>query len=203
MKIDPIALIVGLGNPGPEYDGTRHNAGADFVKSFADSHFLTFKKDNKFQGYYTRLQQDGLDCHLLIPTTYMNCSGQAVRAVANFYKIPPEHILVAHDDLDLPPGTVRIRQSGGHGGHNGVRDIMSHLNTKDFYRVRIGIDHPGNRADVTNYVLKKAPNKEQILIAKAMDDALRVTPQLLEGDIQDAIQSLHTEQQRERTTNGI
>ncbi len=197
MNLTPISLIVGLGNPGPEYDGTRHNAGADFVKAFADSHFLTFKTEGKFQGFYTRLQQDGMDCHLLIPTTYMNNSGQAVRALANFFKISPEHILIAHDDLDLNPGTVRMRQSGGHGGHNGLRDIISHLGTKDFCRLRIGIGHPGNKADVTNFVLKKAPNKEQNLIQEAIDDAMRIVPELLDGQIQNAIQTLHSQPQRE------
>lgn len=197
MNLTPISLIVGLGNPGPEYDGTRHNAGADFVKAFADSHFLTFKLESKFHGFYARYQKDGADCHLLIPTTYMNNSGQAVRAIAQFYKIAPQNMLIAHDDLDLNPGTVRIRQTGGHGGHNGLRDIISQLSTKDFCRLRIGIGHPGNKADVTHYVLKKSSNKDQELIQEALDDALRIVPELIDGQIQSAIQTLHSQPQRE------
>ncbi len=127
----------------------------------------------------------------------MNNSGQAVRAIAQFYKIAPQNMLIAHDDLDLNPGTVRIRQTGGHGGHNGLRDIISQLSTKDFCRLRIGIGHPGNKADVTHYVLKKSSNKDQELIQEALDDALRIVPELIDGQIQSAIQTLHSQPQRE------
>ena len=203
MNITPISLIVGLGNPGAEYDGTRHNAGADFVKVLVHSHFLTFKLESKFQGFYARLQNSQHDCHFLIPTTYMNNSGQSVQALAHFLKIPSERILVAHDDLDLPPGVIRLRHNGGHGGHNGLRDIIDHLGTKEFYRLRIGIGHPGDKTQVTHYVLKKAPLLDQERIDDAMDDTLRIVPDLLAGNIQNAMQTLHTQPQREDSNYGI
>ena len=133
----------------------------------------------------------------------MNKSGDAVQAIMNFYKIPLEHVLVVHDDLDLNIGVIRLRSQGGHGGHNGLRDIIARLGTKDFCRLRIGIGHPGHKSEVTDYVLKKAPKHEQHLIEEAMDEALRIMPSLLEGNIQNAMQTLHTEPQREKTTDGI
>lgn len=203
MLMKPIRLIVGLGNPGAQYDGTRHNAGADFVKQLADSHVLSFKKDNKLHGLYARIQNEDQDCHLLIPNTFMNCSGLAVRACANFFKIEPSAILVAHDDLDLPPGTIRLRQDGGHGGHNGIRDIISHLSTKAFCRLRIGIGHPGNKEDVTNFVLRKPSSNEKKLISDGIDQAIQIIPDLLSGKIQNAMQILHSPTQREKSTDGI
>ena len=149
-----IKLIVGLGNPGSEYRGTRHNAGADFVEELARQCSTSLQGESKFFGLAGRVTLSGHDLRLLIPTTFMNRSGKAVAAMAGFFKIAPEEILVAHDELDIPPGTARFKQGGGHGGHNGLRDIVPALgNNKDFYRLRIGIGHPGHASKVTGYVL--------------------------------------------------
>ena len=151
-----IQLIVGLGNPGAQYEDTRHNAGFWFVEQLARAYGGSLQPEKKFFGYAARITIGGQDVRLLTPSTFMNRSGQAVNAIATFYKIPPQAILVAHDELDHPPGIGRLKQGGGHGGHNGLRDIISSLgNNKDFCRLRIGIGHPGNSKAVVNYVLKK------------------------------------------------
>ena len=150
-----IKLIVGLGNPGPQYSQTRHNAGAWFVGALSRDYNIPLNLETKFFGHSGRGLIDGKDCRLLIPNTFMNLSGKAVGALATFYKILPDEILVAHDELDIDPGLVKLKKSGGHGGHNGLRDIISALgNNKNFYRLRIGIGHPGNAKLVSNYVLK-------------------------------------------------
>jgi len=189
----PLQLIVGLGNPGPEYDRTRHNAGADFVTELARREGASLVPEAKFFGLTARIFVDGRDLRLLIPTTFMNRSGQAIAAMANFYKIPPEAILVAHDELDLNPGVARFKQGGGHGGHNGLRDTISALgNNNNFRRLRIGIGHPGSAAQVVGFVLKKAPGSEQQLIDDAIDAALRVIPDAVKGNWSIATQNLHT-----------
>lgn len=189
----PLQLIVGLGNPGPEYDRTRHNAGADFVTELARREGASLVPEAKFFGLTARIFVDGRDLRLLIPTTFMNRSGQAIAAMANFYKIPPEAILVAHDELDLNPGVARFKQGGGHGGHNGLRDTISALgNNNNFRRLRIGIGHPGSAAQVVGFVLKKAPSSEQQLIDDAIDAALRVMPDAVKGNWSIATQNLHT-----------
>lgn len=189
----PVKLIVGLGNPGPKYDRTRHNAGADFVSALAERHGLALKDDKKFLGLTARLTLGGRDIRLLIPTTYMNRSGQSVAALANFYGIEPAAILVAHDELDLPPGAARLKIGGGHGGHNGLRDIIAALgNCRDFARLRIGIGHPGHAGEVVDYVLRKAPPDEQQLVEDAIASALRVVPELAEGRWNQAMKTLHT-----------
>ena len=189
----PIKLIVGLGNPGTEYDGTRHNAGADFVAQLANQNSTSLSPDSKFFGLCGRIFLGANDIRLLIPTTFMNLSGKAVAAIAQFYKIPPESILVAHDELDLPPGTARLKIGGGHGGHNGLRDIIKALgNNKDFARLRIGIDHPGNAKQVSNYVLRKAPANEQKQIEESIDNALQVMPLAIKGEWNKAMKTLHT-----------
>ncbi len=189
----PIKLIVGLGNPGAEYDRTRHNAGADFVEELARQYSSTLAPDNKFYGLTARINIQGRDVRLLIPTTFMNRSGQAVGAIANFYKIEPEEILVAHDELDLDPGIAKLKHGGGHGGHNGLRDIISALgNNKNFARLRLGIGHPGNAKQVVGYVLKKASQAEQSLIDDAIYESTRHLPAAVKGEWNAAMMALHT-----------
>ncbi|PLW82884.1 aminoacyl-tRNA hydrolase [Kineobactrum sediminis] len=188
-----LSLIVGLGNPGSDYRGTRHNAGADFVIELARQHGATLQAESRFSGLTARIQPGGHDLRLLIPTTFMNRSGQAVAAMSGFFKVAPEQILVAHDELDLPPGTARFKRGGGHGGHNGLRDIVSCLgNSREFARLRIGIGHPGHASRVTGYVLGKptAPEREQI--DASIDAAIAALPLLLAGDDTKAMTQLHS-----------
>lgn len=194
MKQTPVQLIVGLGNPGPEYSQTRHNAGQILVEQLAHQYSISFTATPKFFGYSGRGSIAGQDVRFLIPTTYMNRSGQAVSALAQFYRIPPEAILVAHDELDLPPGVSRFKFSGGHGGHNGLRDIISALgNNKDFARLRIGIGHPGNAKMVADYVLKKAPPAEHEQIQQGIERSLSVIRDIVSGDWERAMRTLHTQ----------
>lgn len=189
----PVKLIVGLGNPGPEYVNTRHNAGQDFVTQLAQQYSTTLSPNAKFFGRDARIIIAGRDLRLLIPTTFMNRSGQAVSALAQFYKIEPESILVAHDELDLDPGIARLKIGGGHGGHNGLRDIISCLgNNKNFGRLRLGIGHPGNAKLVSNYVLKRASIDEQSKIKDASENALPFIPDLLSGDWEKSMRELHS-----------
>ncbi len=190
---DSIQLIVGLGNPGSQYEQTRHNAGAEFVEQLAARQLTSLQTDKKFFGRYGKAQLGNQTVHLLIPTTFMNLSGQSVAAVANFYKIPPESILVAHDELDLPPGIARFKQGGGHGGHNGLRDIISRLaNNKNFYRLRIGIGHPGQAKDVAGFVLTKAPVSERSKSQAAIDESLFHLPEAISGNWAQAMNKLHS-----------
>lgn len=189
----PLQLIVGLGNPGPDYDRTRHNAGADFVAELARREGASLVSESKFFGLTARISFQGRDLRLLIPTTFMNRSGQAIAALAQFYKISPEAILVVHDELDLAPGVARFKHGGGHGGHNGLRDTISALgNNPNFPRLRIGIGHPGSAAQVVGFVLKKAPGNEQTLIDDAIDNAIQVMPDAVQGNWNIATQNLHT-----------
>ena len=187
-----IKLIVGLGNPGREYAETRHNAGALFVEALARKQASPLKADSKFAGLSTRINLDGNDIRLLIPTTYMNRSGQAVAAISNFYKIATEEILVAHDELDIDIGTARFKQGGGHGGHNGLRDIISRCGGNNFHRLRIGIGHPGSADQVTGYVLTKAPQAEQQKILNCIDEAIHALPDAVTGNWAKAMNYLHT-----------
>lgn len=188
-----IQLIVGLGNPGTEYEHTRHNAGADFVQEIANQLTASLKPEKKFFGLFAQANINGHTVKLLIPTTFMNRSGQSVAAVATFYKIPPQNILVAHDELDLPPGTARLKLGGGHGGHNGLRDIIQALgNCKDFARLRLGIGHPGNAKLVSNFVLKKAPPSEFDKTLDASAASTRIIPDLVAGQWNQAMKELHT-----------
>ncbi len=189
----PVQLIVGLGNPGPEYDQTRHNAGADFVAALAQQLNQPLAVTPKFFGLSARATVAGRDLRLLIPTTFMNRSGQSIAAMAQFFKIPPEAILVAHDELDLPPGVARLKLGGGHGGHNGLRDTIAQLgNNKEFARLRLGIGHPGDAKLVVNYVLKKAAPDDWQKINAATDQSLKVVPDLVEGEWNKAMKELHT-----------
>ena len=177
-----IQLIVGLGNPGAEYEQTRHNAGAFFVERIAAAQRVNLVPERKFFGLTGRFTHQGQDVRLLIPTTYMNRSGQAVAALAGFYRIPVESILVAHDELDLPPGVAKLKVGGGHGGHNGLRDIIAQLgNQNTFHRLRLGIGHPGHSSMVSNFVLGRAPRSEQDLLDTSIDFALGVLPDIFAG----------------------
>ena len=187
-----IQLIVGLGNPGLEYQHTRHNAGAMFVETFAKLHNCPLKLDNKFYGFTGRVTIGGQDIRLLIPTTYMNKSGQAVSALANFYRIGLANMLIAFDELDLPTGIAKFK-IGGSSSQNGIRDIVSSMgNQKDFLRLRIGIGHPGDKNRVTGHVLGKAPQNEQMQIDAAIDEAMRCTEILLKDDLKKAMNRLHS-----------
>jgi len=196
--MNAIRLIVGLGNPGREYEATRHNAGFWWVDKLAAGQGATLSPEKKFHGLAARLNRAGHELWLLEPQLFMNRSGQAVAALAHFYKIAPQEILVAHDELDLPPGTVRLKQGGGHGGHNGLKDIVAHLGAADFWRLRLGIGHPGERDEVVNYVLNAPRREEQALIETALDKCLAVLPQLLAGDMQAAMLKLHTNESKKQ-----
>lgn len=187
-----IKLIAGLGNPGPEYTRTRHNAGVWFVEELARRNNITLRPEKKYSGLYGKGIIGNDVVHLLIPTTFMNRSGQAVAPLANFFRIDVDSILVAHDEMDMLPGTVKIKQGGGHGGHNGLKDIIARMaNNKNFYRLRIGIGHPGHRDKVTGHVLGKAPATEQALIDEAVDEASRCFDVWQKDGLTKAQQRLH------------
>ena len=187
-----IKLIVGLANPGNEYAATRHNAGAWFVDQLAERYHQSLKNEPKFFGYSSRITLSGHDVRLLVPATFMNLSGKAVQAMATFYQIKPEEILVAHDELDINPGIAKFKFGGSHGGHNGLKDIASKLgNNLNFYRLRIGIGHPGDKNKVVSYVLNKPSKSEQELIDKAIDESVRCTEILLSDGIEAAMNRLH------------
>ncbi|MBL4940874.1 MAG: aminoacyl-tRNA hydrolase [Colwellia sp.] len=187
-----IKLIAGLGNPGPEYTKTRHNAGVWFVEELAQRNNISLRPEKKYAGLYGKGLISGEPVHLLIPTTFMNRSGQAVAPLANFFRITVDNILIAHDELDIPPGSIKIKQGGGHGGHNGLKDIIAAMaNNRDFYRLRIGIGHPGHRDKVTGHVLGKAPKDEQMLIEDAIDEASRCFDLWQADGLKKAQQRLH------------
>ncbi|MGD8910571.1 MAG: aminoacyl-tRNA hydrolase [Chromatiales bacterium] len=192
MSSTPIRLIVGLGNPGSEYEATRHNAGFWFVERLAQRHNQAFKGESRHHGMSCKLLLRNCECRLLKPTTYMNRSGQAVASLANYFRIPPEAILVAHDELDLPPGEVRLKSGGGHAGHNGLRDIMSTLGSRDFHRLRIGIDHPEHRSEVVNYVLGRPSQADRLAIEEAIEQGLDSIEEIVAGELQRAMNRLHS-----------
>ncbi len=187
-----IRLIVGLGNPGADYVDTRHNAGFWFLDLLAEHLSLTFRFEKKFNADETRYRSSDKDVFLLKPQTFMNRSGQSLTAVMRFYKIKPRQILVVHDELDLDPGSNRLKQGGGHGGHNGLRDIINHLGDKEFFRLRVGIGHPGDRDQVVNYVLHRPSVADRESIESANQQALEVMQLIFEGRIDKAMQALHT-----------
>ena len=187
-----IRLIVGLGNPGADYVDTRHNAGFWLIDEIAADQGASFRFEKRSNADECKFKANGKDIYLQKPQTFMNRSGQAVVALARYYKIRAEEILVIHDELDLPPGTNRIKQGGGHGGHNGLRDIVNHLGSREFFRIRVGIGHPGNASQVVNYVLHKPSVADLVEIENANRDTLAVMPQLIEGRIDKAMQALHT-----------
>lgn len=187
-----IQLIVGLGNPGAEYEDTRHNAGFWWVDAIARDHRVSLSHENKFLGQTGRLKHHGSEVWLLKPMTFMNRSGQSVGALTRFYRIAPENILVVHDELDLAPGTAKLKKGGGHGGHNGLKDIAAHLGSTDFWRLRLGIGHPGEAAAVVNFVLHSPSREESSQIETAMDNSIRLLPDFLAGNYEAAMLKLHT-----------
>ena len=184
-------LIVGLGNPGSKYAGTRHNAGFWLVDELVRRYGGELRDESRFHGAVARIQIDGYDCRLLKPSTYMNHSGQAVGALSSYFKIPPEAVLVAHDEIDLPPGSVRLKRGGGHGGHNGLRHIQSSLGTPNFARLRIGVGHPGHRDDVVPHVLSRPGEHERRHLEVAIEEAAAEVPRLLAGEWDRVCQQLH------------
>ena len=188
-----ISMIAGLGNPGSDYRGTRHNAGADFVEALARQHGATLQAESRFSGLTARIQCAGQDIRLIIPTTFMNRSGQSVAAMANSCPTRRSSDLVAHDELDIPAGTARFKRGGGHGGHNGLRDIVSRLgNNNSFARLRIGIGHPGHASQVTGYVLGRASAVDQARIEASIEAAIDALPQFLAGEDTRAMTQLHS-----------
>lgn len=185
-----IRLIVGLGNPGREYERTRHNAGFWLAERFAAQAGIALKKETRYQALLGRDAPSG--AWLLLPQTYMNASGRSVALLAGFFKIPADAILVAHDELDFPPGTAKMKQGGGAGGHNGLRDIAARLGTQDFWRLRLGIGHPGARDAVVDYVLQRPAPEDRAAIDAAIDKGLAALPLCLAGDMQAAMLKLHT-----------
>ena len=187
-----IKLIVGLGNPGAQYANTRHNAGEWLIEQLCRQYNLTLTPENKFFGKTARTVVVGSEVRFLVPTTFMNLSGKSVGALANFYRIQPEQILVAHDELDLPPGTAKIKLGGGHGGHNGLKDIIANLgNNKNFYRLRLGIGHPGDKNLVSGYVLNKPPQNELKAIEQAVEEAAISIDILLKDGVNKAMNHLN------------
>lgn len=186
-------LIAGLGNPGPQYEQTRHNVGFWWLDQLAHELGSTFSVEHKYHGQLAQCQSSDHKLFLLKPLVFMNRSGQSVAALANFYKIPLTNILVVHDELDLSAGTARLKKGGGHGGHNGLRDIIAQLGGKDFLRCRLGIAHPGDSRQVSDYVLSKPSQADRQLILSAIDDSLRVLPDVLSGDLEKAMHWLHSQ----------
>lgn len=185
-------LIVGLGNPGPDYSATRHNAGFWCIDRLAAQHTVSFRSENRLYGEVARLPIRCSDCWLLKPATWMNESGRAVQALLSFYKLDIERTLVIHDEIDLPPGTIRLKTGGGHGGHNGLRDIIQKTGSNSFSRLRIGVGHPGSKDQVISSVLGRASAEDQKLIDAAIEDVLQLMPGIIQGDLQKAMTVLHT-----------
>lgn len=194
MPDNPLKLIVGLGNPGPQHDSNRHNAGVIFLHHLCKSYGGKLRGESKFFGEFGTITIAGQDIKLLFPTTFMNHSGKAVAAVCNFFKIEPENMLVAYDEIDFEVGVTRFKEGGGHGGHNGIRDIINALGGKrDFYRLRIGVGHPGDKSMVSNHVLGDPSRSEADLIMSNIEDAIRVMPKAVVGEWEEAMRLLHTE----------
>ena len=192
MQNTAIKLIVGLGNPGPKYDSTRHNAGVIFLHHLAKAYGGELRGESKFFGEFGSITIAGQDVKLLFPTTFMNASGKSVAAVCNFYKIAPENMLVAYDEIDFDVGITRLKYDGGHGGHNGMRDIISAIGARNFYRLRIGVGHPGHKSMVANYVLGDPSKSEAELIMRDIHESIRVMPKAVAGEWEEAMRPLHT-----------
>ena len=186
-----IALIAGLGNPGPGYKGTRHNAGFWFIDELSQHYSLDFKLESRFQGEVANPQIKGLPIRVLRPTTFMNESGQSVASLMRYFAIESGSLLVVHDDLDLEPGVARLKEGGGHGGHNGLRDLIRHLDSNDFVRLRLGIGHPGHPDDVTDYVLHAPPANERSAILDAVSRAVALIEPMINGDHAVVMNELH------------
>jgi PTH1 family peptidyl-tRNA hydrolase len=186
-----LSIIAGLGNPEDKYERTLHNAGFWFVDAVARKYGGHFRYEKKFDAEICKVSISGSDVWLTKPQSYMNHSGQPVRAVLDYYRLHPRHMLVAHDEIDLPPDTIRFKQGGGHGGHNGIRDVMAHCG-KDFMRLRIGVGHPGEKDKVTGYVLKRGSSDVEAAVEKNIDAALDVIPLLMDDGLSAAMKKLHT-----------
>lgn len=187
-----IKLFVGLGNPGPEYEATRHNAGFWWIDTLARELKANLVMDRGYHGFVARTTVDGNTVWLLQPQTYMNVSGKSVAALARFFKIMPDEILVAHDEMDIAPGEAKLKRGGGHAGHNGLRDIHAQLGSPDYWRLRIGVGHPGVKSEVVNWVLKKPSPDDRIAIEQTLDRALKALPHFLSGDMDKATLMVHT-----------
>lgn len=189
--MSPIKLVVGLKNPGSSYAGTRHNAGAWFIEKICSAYNFNLKQDKKFNCEFTKCNLNDHDIHLLLPGTYMNESGQVIVKFSNYFNIKPEQILIAHDDLDLSCGQIKLKTAGGHQGHNGLRDVINKLGSNNFHRLRIGIGHPGDKSQVSNYVLS-APRKEEFtLIDSALEESLNILPEILSTNWQQAMNKFY------------
>jgi len=188
-----LTMIAGLGNPEERYERTLHNAGFWFVDEMARRARMSFKYEKRFDAEICKISIEGSDVWLVKPQSYMNLSGGPVRAMLDYYRLSAEQLLVAHDEIDLPPGTVRLKQGGGHGGHNGMRDVIQHCG-RDFLRLRLGVGHPGQKDKVTGYVLKKASGDVEAAILKNVDEAANVMPLLIESGINAAMKELHTKE---------
>ena len=191
-----IRLIVGLGNPGPEYEGTRHNAGFWWVDAAARQLGAQLLPDRAYHGLVARVNRPAGPLWLLQPMTFMNLSGKATAPLARFFKITPEQILVVHDELDLPAGQMKLKQGGGTGGHNGLKDIQAQLGSGDYWRLRLGIGHPGVRAEVVNYVLRKPPADERDAIERNIEDSLKALDLMLDGAMDKALARIHAKPPR-------
>lgn len=187
-----IKLFVGLGNPGPEYEATRHNAGFWWVDALARQLKASLSMDKGYHGYVARANLHGHNVWLLQPQTFMNLSGKSVAALARFFKIASQEILVVHDELDIAPGQAKLKLGGSHAGHNGLRDIHAQLGTDQYWRLRIGIGHPGTKAEVVNWVLKKPSLDDRIAIEQTIDRSVKALPALLAGDMAKAMLLVHT-----------
>jgi len=194
MAGTPLAIIVGLGNPGPEHRLTRHNAGFWFVDALARAHGAQFRAHARYQGEVCRVSLDGCDVTLLKPQTYMNRSGLSIRSLLDYVKAPTGELLVVHDELDLPPGTARFKLGGGHGGHNGLRDTITHCGV-DFWRLRLGIGHPGDKSQVIDYVLQRASPQDEQSIVQSVDAALQALPVFVRDGAEKAMHALHSAKQ--------
>ena len=191
-----IRLLVGLGNPGPEYEATRHNAGFWWIDAVARKLSATLLADRAYHGLVARVNRPAGPLWLLEPQTFMNLSGKSVAALARFFKIAPDEILVAHDELDLPPGALKMKLGGGHAGHNGLRDIHAQLGSADYWRLRLGIGHPGIKSEVVNYVLRKPAPEHREAIEQCIARSLDALPLLLDGDMERATMKLHAKPPR-------
>jgi len=197
-----IALLAGLGNPGDKYSATRHNVGFWLIKRLQREFQINFSTEKKFKAETGRFDCNSNDIRVIMPNTFMNLSGESVAPMASFYQIDPSQLLVIHDELDLAPGSVRLKIGGGHGGHNGLRNIVAKLGSSDFLRLRIGIGHPGLNRNVSGYVLKKPPLSDKGLIENAIDRAINIFPDIVAGNYQAAMNKLHTEPDNDNGKNG-
>ena len=202
MDSPGVVLIAGLGNPGNHYAKTRHNAGFWWMENLKRKFGLHFGVEKKFTAETARFHCAGHPVWGMLPHTFMNASGESIAAMAGYYRIEPANILIVHDELDLPPGCVRLKTGGGHGGHNGLRDIIRRLNSRDFLRLRLGIGHPGTGKDVTGYVLTRPKAGEQARIKAAIDRSIAVLPEVIAGEYARAMSVLHHRPERQETENG-